>query len=296
MNIPPAMSRRDALKTAALAVVTLPLVGGSSRAADSATPAVAANGREHGLRLGVATYSTRQLSLDDTIATLQVLRIVNAGAFRLHVPWAGTAAQVQDAAAKFHAAGITLSGSGVINLPANEAELRKAFENARAAKLVTMVCKPDVAALPLVEKLVREYDQRIAIHNHGPEDKVYPTPESAFEVIKSLDSRIGLCVDVGHTMRGGADPVADIRRFASRVYDVHLKDSVAVPGAMQDVPVEVGTGRMNIRGILHALLEIKYDGVVAFEYEKAAGNPVTGLAESIGYVRGMLAAVAAARA
>jgi sugar phosphate isomerase/epimerase len=78
------------------------------------------------------------------------------------------------------------------------------------------------------------------------------------------------------------------------VYDVHMKDSVAVPGAMKDIPIEVGAGRLDIRGVLRALLDIKYNGVVAFEYEKVAGNPVTGLAESIGYVRGVLAALAKA--
>jgi sugar phosphate isomerase/epimerase len=178
----------------------------------------------------------------------------------------------------------------VVNLPNDEAKCRRAFENVKAAGMTTMVCKPDLAALPLVAKLAKEFDQKLAIHNHGPEDKVYPTPAVAFEAVKGLDSRVGLCIDVGHTVRGGEDAVAAIRKYASRVYDVHLKDSVAVPGAMRDIPIEVGAGRLDIRGTLRALLDIKYDGVVSFEYEKVAGNPVTGLAESIGYVRGVLAA------
>lgn len=253
-----------------------------------------ADGREHGLRLGVATYSLRTMSVEDAIATLKVLRIVNAGVFRNHLPWGGSVDEVKAVAAKFKAAGIAITGSGVINLPNDEAALRKAFDNARAAGLATMVCKPEKAALPLVEKFAREYDQRLAIHNHGPEDKEYPTSKEAMDVIEKLDPRIGLCVDVGHTARTGEDPVAHLKRYARRVYDVHLKDSVAVPGSMRDVPIEVGAGRLDIRGILRALLEIKYDGVVAFEYEKAAGNPVTGLAESVGYVRGTLAALAGA--
>lgn len=288
------LTRREALKTAALGAMALPLLNAATPAMEPArtSATVSSDGREHGLRLGVATYSTRHLSADETIATLKVLRIVNAGVFRLHLPWAGTPDECRAVAQKFQAAGITLTGSGVINLPNDETEARKAFENAKAAGLVTMVCKPEIAALPLVERLAREYDQRLAIHNHGPEDATYPTPKSAYDVIESLDARIGLCVDVGHTLRAGDDPVADIRKYASRLYDVHLKDTVAVEGAKRDVPVEVGTGRVDIRGILRALLDIKYDGVVAFEYEKGAGNPVTGLAESIGYVRGMLAAMA----
>lgn len=290
------LTRREALKTAALGSLALPLLSANGIAAEGTAPmpkTTSADGREHGLRIGVATYSTRNLSVDETIATLKVLRIVNAGVFRLHIPWGGTVEEVRTAAEKFHQAGIAISGSGVINLPNDEAELRKAFENAKAAKLMTMVCKPEIAALPLVEKFVKEYDQRLAIHNHGPEDAVYPTPKVAYDAIKSLDPRIGLCVDVGHAMRGGSDPVDDIVRYAERVHDVHLKDSQAIPGAMRDMPVEVGTGRIDIRGILQALRRIDYNGVVAFEYEKAATNPVTGLAESVGYVRGMLAALAA---
>jgi sugar phosphate isomerase/epimerase len=116
----------------------------------------------------------------------------------------------------------------------------------------------------------------------------------AWSAVKSLDSRIGLCVDVGHTARFGDDPTIAIKKYASRVYDVHMKDSVAVVGAQRDVPVEVGAGRLDIRGMLRALLEIKYNGVVAFEYEKVAGTPVIGLSESVGYVRGVLAAFARA--
>jgi sugar phosphate isomerase/epimerase len=193
---------------------------------------------------------------------------------------------------KLKAAGLALTGSGVINLPNDEAKCRKAFENVKAAGMQSMVCKPDLAALPLVEKLVKEFDQKLAIHNHGPEDKVYPTPEVAWNAIKSLDARIGLCIDVGHTARFGDDAAASIKKYAARLYDVHMKDSIAVPGAMKDVPVEVGAGRLDVRGMLRALLDINYKGVVAFEYEKTAGNPVTGLAESVGYVRGMLAGMA----
>lgn len=304
MPPPPLFTRREVLKSAALGALSLPLLASVAAGADkqaertgsapTAEPRSkpAPDGRENGLRLGVATYSLRNLSVEDAIATLKVLRIVNAGVFRNHLPWGGTVAEVRTAAGKFHAAGIKITGSGVIVLPNNETILRQAFENAKAAGLMTMVCKPEKAALPLVEKFARQYDQKLAIHNHGPEDQMYPTSKEAMDVIKSLDSRIGLCVDVGHTARTGENPIAHIKRYASRVYDIHLKDSIAVVGARRDIPVEIGAGRIDIAGILKALLAIKYDGVVAFEYEKTAGNPVTGLAESVGYVRGMLAALA----
>ncbi len=306
-----AVSRRHALKTAALGALSLPLFGAAARAADDKAapakkakaapadpaaglyPPVGPGGREHGLRLGVASYSLRNLPLDEAIAAVKALRISNVALSRLHCNWEGaTVDECRAVGEKLKAAGLTLTGSGVVNLTTDEAKCRKAFENVKAAGMQTMVCKPDIAALPLVEKLAKEFDQKLAIHNHGPEDKVYPSPKVIWDNIKSLDSRIGICIDVGHTARFGDDVIAAIKAYAPRVYDIHMKDSVAVPGAMRDIPVEVGAGKLDIRGFLRALLDINYGGVVAFEYEKVAGNPAIGLAESAGYVRGVLAALA----
>jgi inosose dehydratase len=289
MPHPHVLTRRQVLRTAALGALSLPLLGSVAGPATAAeTPAAPA--RPERLRLGVASYSLRNLTLDEAVASVKTLRIANIALFKNHCAW--ETASVEECRAvgeKLKAAGLALTGSGVVNLPNDEAKCRKAFENVKAAGMKTMVCKPDLDALPLVEKLVKEFDQKLAIHNHGPEDKLYPTPEVAWNAIKSLDARIGLCIDVGHTARFGHDAAASIKKYAARVYDVHMKDSIAVPGAMKDVPVEVGAGRLDIRGMLRALLDVNYQGVVAFEYEKVAGNPVTGLAESVGYVRGLLA-------
>lgn len=299
------LTRRDALKTAALGAAAWPLLASLASAADGTKapkgekavptlyPPASPDGRENGLRLGVTSYSLRNLSLDDAIATVKSLRLSNMALYKNHCNWEGaTVEECRAVGEKLRSAGLTLTGSGVINLPNDEAKCRQAFENVRAAKMQSMVCKPDLAALPLVEKLAKEYDQKLAIHNHGPEDKVYPTPEVVWNAVKSLDARIGFCIDVGHTQRFGDDAVTAIRKYAARLYDVHMKDSVAVVGAQRDVPVEVGAGRLDIRAMLRALLEIKYNGVVTFEYEKVAGNPAVGLAESVGFVRGALATLA----
>jgi sugar phosphate isomerase/epimerase len=178
----------------------------------------------------------------------------------------------------------------VVYLQNDEAAARRAFDNVRAAGMTMMTCSPAPDALPLLHDLVQEYDIRLAIHNHGPEDQAYPTPYEALELIGRYDARIGLCNDVGHTMRAGRDPAQSIRDSAPRLYDVHLKDSLAALGA-KDIPVEVGRGRMDIRGILAALLDVRYSGAVAFEYERMGVNAITGLAESVGYVRGLLASM-----
>lgn len=285
------LTRREILRCAALGTLALPLLKTSAVGAEAA-PAPAPSTAKEPLRLGVATYSTRDMTLDDTISALKALRITNAGLYKKHCDWETVSVeQAKATGEKLRAAGIALTGSGVVNLTNDEAKCRKAFENVKAAGMATMICKPDPAALPLVEKLAKEYDQKLALHNHGPEDKTFPTPQSAFDAIKSLDARIGLCIDVGHTMRAHGDPAAEIRKYAARLYDLHLKDSAAVPGTLKDIPVEMGAGTMNIRAILQALLDIKYTGVAAFEYEKVGGNPVIGLAESVGHVRGLLRAM-----
>jgi sugar phosphate isomerase/epimerase len=310
MNPQQPVTRRTVLKTAALGTLSLPLLGSlafaadekakkkkAGKAAEETVPEPAnpssPDGRENGLRLGIASYSVRNMTLDEAIAVVKVLRIRNTALFKNHCNWeTASVEECKGVGEKLKAVGLNLTGSGVINLPNDEAKCRKAFENVKAAGMQTMVCKPAKDALPLVEKLTKEFDQKLAIHNHGPEDKEYPTPDVIWNAIRSLDKRIGLCIDVGHTARGGADPIAAIKLYATRLYDVHMKDSVAIVGAQRDVPIEVGAGRLDVIGILRTLLEIKYDGVVSFEYEKVAGNPVTGLAESLGYVRGVLAGLA----
>ncbi|MCB0847902.1 MAG: sugar phosphate isomerase/epimerase, partial [Bacteroidetes bacterium] len=105
--------------------------------------------------------------------------------------------------------------------------------------------------------------------------------------VKNLDPRIGLCIDIGHTIRIGLDPATEIKRFADRLYDMHFKDvDKAQP---EGATVEIGRGVIDIPGIVKTLKKIKYSGVVALEYEKDADDAIPGLAESVGYVRGILA-------
>lgn len=284
-------SRRDALKRAAVSVLALPVLSlARGLAAEASPPAVPPPppDRTHGLRLSVATISLRNLAPAAVASVLSQLEIPAVSIYRDHAPFeTGTPDQCRATAEIFRAAGIAPATTSVVNLTNDEAAARRAFENTRAAGLSLMTCRPLPESLPLLEKLAREYDLRLAIHNHGPEDKLYPSPYEALKLIAPFDARIGLCLDVGHTMRAHVDPAEAIRRCAPRLYDVHLKDSLAFPGA-EDVPVEVGRGRMDIPAILAALIAVKYAGVVAFEYERLGVNPMIGLAESVGYVRGLL--------
>jgi inosose dehydratase len=237
------------------------------------------------LNIGVATYTLRNLTTDAAITVLQRLAIKTCSLKDSHLPMKATPEELKAIVAKFIAAGITPLSVGNVGMK-DEASMRAAFEYAKATGIGTMVCAPPLDSIPILDKLVKEFDIKLALHNHGPEDKNFPTPYEAYNAAKGFDKRIGLCVDVGHCARAGKDPAKAILDCRDRVYDIHLKDvSVVAPNGK---PIEVGRGGLDIASILKALIAIKFTGNVGFEYEKDAKEPVLGLAESVGYVRGTL--------
>jgi inosose dehydratase len=286
-NGPQPRTRRSFLKSAAIsaAVVAGARTSPKARAADR--PAAEPRPRPCPVTLGLASYTFRDFTLDQCLAMTLRVGLKHICLKDFHLPMKATPDQLAAAAAKAKKFGLDLYGGGVIAM-GNEAQVKQAFEYAKGAGMRTIVGTPSPAMLPLVSQKVQQYDIRVAIHNHGPGDKTYPTPESVYERIKDLDKRIGLCMDVGHTVRIGADPVRDAERFADRLLDVHMKDVSAASPAGQCV--EAGRGVIDIPSFLHTLLKVRYSGIVSFEYEKDSKDPLPGLAESVGYVRGVLAA------
>ena len=165
-------------------------------------------------------------------------------------------------------------------------EVEKYFKYAQNAGLKMIVGAPEHHLLTKVEEMVKATDVKIAIHNHGPEDKIFPSPASVYEKIKNLDARIGLCIDTGHTFRLNQDPAAEFRKFRDRLFDIHLKDLNSQKPEAENV--EIGRGVMNISLYLQVLKELKYEGIIGVEYEKDAENAAYGLTESVGYLRGIL--------
>ncbi|HEX2852472.1 MAG TPA: sugar phosphate isomerase/epimerase [Opitutaceae bacterium] len=286
----PLLPRRTFLASLA---ATVPLALVACRKDTPATPPAAPPPKSGAalFKLGVASISLRQLAVPEVITVLKQLEIGFVSIHGAHASFEkDTPEKCAGVAKAFRDAGIEVATSSVVNLPNDEAAVRRAFDNARAGGLTLMTCKPALDAFPLLERFVKETGIRLAVHNHGPEDKVYPSPYDVLKAIEPFDARIGLCLDVGHTVRAGVDPAKVIREAASRLYDVHLKDSIALPGALTDIPTEVGRGRIDIKAVIAALIETKYAGVAAFEYERVGVNPVIGLAESVGHVRGLLRA------
>jgi sugar phosphate isomerase/epimerase len=144
--------------------------------------------------------------------------------------------------------------------------------------------------MDLVEKNAKEFQIRVAIHNHGPGDKRYPSPLDVLKMVKDRDPLMGICMDVGHTVRLGEDPIAVIHECSKRLYDFHMKD--VTEAAPRGQAIEVGRGIIDIVGVLKALLDLRYPYHIALEYEAHADAPMPGVVESIGYIRGVLAALA----
>ncbi|HLB72985.1 MAG TPA: sugar phosphate isomerase/epimerase family protein [Sedimentisphaerales bacterium] len=240
--------------------------------------------------LGLASYTLRKFNLDETLAMTKRVGLKYICFKSFHLPLESSDEQIRQVVQKVKDAGLILYGGGVISMN-KQAEVDRAFEYAKAAGMKVIVASPSPELLDLVDKKVKEYDIKVAIHNHGPGDKVWPTPDQVYERIKQYDERIGLCHDIGHTQRLGIDPVASTEKVGARLLDVHIKD-VTGPTA-KDHGCEIGRGVIDIPGFLRMLIKINYAGVVSFEYEENADDPLAGLAESVGYVKGALAAIQA---
>jgi len=258
--------------------------------AEAAAAAAPAGDPFRGLKVGIASFSLRKFSLDQAIAMTREAGVKYITLKDMHLPFKATTAERKAARRKIDDAGLVLMGCGVVTLANKEDAIKEVFEYAKDAGMPTIVCSPDPAALDMIEKLARQYDIRIAIHNHGPGDKKYPLPGDVLKMVKDRDPRMGICMDVGHTARMGRDPVAALKECLPRLLDFHIKDVTAATA--KGGPVEVGKGVIDIKGVLAALLEAKFPYHVALEYEAKADAPMPGIIESFDFIRKTLASIA----
>lgn len=203
----------------------------------------------------------------------------------VHLPLTANTEEIKQAAEKVRATGLDLYACGVVYMN-NASEVENSFSYARTAGMRIIIASPNPELLPLIDQKVKQTGLSLAIPNHGPGDKHYPTPAEAYKKIQKLDRRIGLCLDIGHTARAGIDPAEAAAKFADRLLDVHIKDVSSTSPEGQTV--EVGRGVIDIPEFLRTLVRVNYTGTIAFEYEKDEQDPLPGLAESVGYVRGLL--------
>jgi len=282
------MSRRTLLHTGTLAAAAT-LLPDAFRAQTAHPGALKPPSPDTSLpiRLGIASYTFRSFDSAHLIDFMHQLKTPLLNLKDVHLPMTPLD-QVAPKAAEYRAAGFTLTAAGNITFAKDDDDdIRPKFEYLKAAGIPIAVCAPTHENLPLLEKFVKEYNIKLAIHNHGPEDKNFPSPFDVLKAVKGMDPRIGLCIDLGHAMRAGADVVAAIHAAGPRLYDLHIKD--LADATAKESQVAVGEGVMPIRGIFQALIQMKYPGNVDLEYEIHADNPMPGVLQSFSYMRGVLA-------
>ena len=274
-------SRRDFVRSGALVAAAfaasndLFAVAAEQPSADEGLP----------IHLGVASYTFRNFPRAQMIGFLKHLNVLalNAKDVKDHLPM--DSQEEAAALADYAAAGIKPHAAGTIYFQKDEdADIRGKFEYCKRAGIGVIVAgDPAPATLPRIEKFVKEYDIRFAIHNHGPEDKLWPSPLDVLKAVKGMDPRIGCCIDVGHTARAGTDVVQSIHEAGPRIFNLHMKDLTDFHS--KESQVEVGKGIMPVKKIFEALTAIRYKGFVDLEYEIHPDDPMPGVIASFAFMQ-----------
>lgn len=239
--------------------------------------------------VGVAGYTFRHFNLDETLDMLQKCDVKFLCIKDFHLPLTSNEQEIADFHSKLKSKGVTGYAVGPIYMK-SEKEIDNAFEYAKRVGVKLIVGVPNYELLPYVDKKVKEYDMQYAIHLHGPDMELYPDADDVWTNVKDLDPRIGMCLDVGHDRRNGKDPVEDLKKYHTRVFDIHIKD---VTGATKEgYSIEVGRGIIDFPAFVKMLREVGYTGKCSLEHERNMEDPLQGVAESIGYFRGVIATTA----
>lgn len=238
-------------------------------------------------KIGMAGFTFVRFDIDKTLETLKKMNVHYLCIKNFHLPLNSTDEQIDAFKAKLQKNDVTGYAVGPLYMKSKQ-EVDRCFEYAKRVGVNLIVGVPDYKLLPYVNKKVKEYNIRLAIHLHGPDLKVYPDAEDVWNHVKDLDPRMGMCLDIGHDTRSGKDVVADLKKYNSRIFDIHLKD---VTGHTKlGYSLEVGRGVIDFPSFVRMLRKVKYSGVVSLEHEKDMNNPFMGIAESIGYFRGIIVA------
>lgn len=240
------------------------------------------------LPLGIAGYSFAKFDVDQAIQMMKRVDVINLSLKDIHLPLNSNDEKIHSVVNQFQQNGINIYAVGVIYMKTKDA-VDQAFGYAQKVGVKMIVGVPTYDLLDYAESKVKATNITLAIHNHGPEDALYPGPKDVYERIKDRDSRVGLCLDIGHATRAGEDPAHAVKAYKDRLFDLHIKD---VTGKTKDAKaIEIGRGVIDFEAFVKSLRQARYKGLCSIEYEKDMQNPLAGLAESLGFFRGTMACV-----
>lgn len=280
-------SRRQVIKTSILAAL------GSTAITKTAATLNQENAQEGfenepwgQFKVGIASYTFRKMSVENTIKAMQRLGLNYISIKDFHLSLNSSVEERQAVIQKFKTAGIIPLSCGNITMENDEVNIRRAFQYAKDCNIPVIVCSPHPDSMSLLDKMVKEFDIKLAIHNHGPEDKRFPSPNDVWKSVKDFDKRIGFCIDVGHTARAKVNPAESILKYKDRLYDLHFKDINTTEA--NGTTIQAGRGVLDLKSILHALIKIRYSYLFSIEYEPSENDPLPDVAETVGYTKGLL--------
>lgn len=274
-------TRRNFLQTGILGVAATTLINIPTVLAAPAKSYVAG---EDSFKLGIAGYSFVNFNLDESLKMMKKVDVHYLCIKDFHLPFKSTAEEIAAFHAKLKDNNVIGYAVGPIYTKTKE-EIDKAFDYAKRVGVDLLIGIPAHADLEYVAQKTKEYNIRYAIHNHGPEDKLYPNAESIYNRIKNLDQRVGICFDMGHNKRDGRDSVVDLQKYSKRIFDMHLKN--VTEAANKGTTCELGRGVIDIPAFVKMLRKVNYKGSCSLEYEKDMKDPLAGIAESVGYFKGV---------
>lgn len=280
-------SRRSFLKKSlgGILLMSMPSVAKANFA--ETKPYVRGDRKVNKFNVGIAGYSFLHFKLDETLEAMRKMDVRYLCIKDFHLPFNSTDAQIKEFHAKCAAKNIKGYAVGPIYMK-SEAEIDRAFDYAKRVGVDLIVGVPLYELLPYLEKKVIETGFRYAIHNHGPDGQPYPDLEDVINRVKDLDPRIGSCLDIGHNLRFGKDPIAALLKWHKRVFDVHIKDVTGWTKAGQRTEIGRPDGLIDWPKFIRALRKVGYSGVCSLEHEKDMKDPFIGMAESIGYFKAVM--------
>ncbi|GAC1430249.1 MAG: hypothetical protein NVSMB7_06610 [Chitinophagaceae bacterium] len=280
-------SRRSFIQQSVLGLggaAVLPLLGKAAASKSSTDAEDAASA----LQVGMAGFTFAKFNVEKSIAIMKRVNVTNLSVKDFHLPLDSSPEKIQSVMKQFSDEGIKVYAVGVIYMKTKEA-VDQAFDYARKVGVSLIVGVPNPELIDYAEEKVKSSNIRLAIHNHGPEDKLYPSPKNVYEHVKNRDERVGLCIDIGHSTRAGQDPAKAVLEYSKRVFDLHIKDVSAA--VKEGKAIEIGRGVIDFPALVKALNKTKYKGYCSLEFEKDMTDPLPGIAESAGFFKGVIKTV-----
>jgi inosose dehydratase len=232
------------------------------------------------LALGLQSYTLREFNVEKAIDLAKELGFAHIEFTRKHISADTPTETVEAVKRKMASLGLRISAQGVNSLTNDHAANRKVFELAKRMGNRNVTADPSEDSFDSLDKLVAEYNLRVAIHNHGPGAR-YDKIADVLKAIQGHDPRIGACADLGHYIRSAEDPVKAIMLFGDRLYGIHLKDFAEQRKNAKGVIL--GKGHLDLVGVYKALKKVSFpaDGALSLEYEENAKNPLPDVKECV---------------